>query len=673
MRKLSFFLFILLVNSNMLFSQIGVNTDGSTPDNSAMLDIKSTTKGLLPPRMTYEDLLAISDPANGLIIFCTDCSTGGSGSLVLYTGGYWYSLSADCLNPPTPLPGIHVSSETQILWNWNAVTGAAGYKWNSANDFTTATDVGTSLTFTQSGLACNGSFTSYAWAYNACGHSSPVTLSQSTLSCPGCGNSVIINHVAGNVAPVTKTVTYGIVTNIPGETSKCWISNNLGADHQAASVDDNTEPSAGWYWEFNRMQGFMHNGITLTPGTGWVTSINENLDWQAANDPCALELGDGWRIPTTAEWTNVDASGGWTYWGGPWSSPLKIHAAGHLGNGSVYNRGILGYYWSNGQNSAQEGWDLNISSSVSAMSNNGKNQGFSVRCLKEICLSAPNTPSSGAHVPAQTEITWNWNTVSGATGYKWNSANDYATATDVGTSVSFTQSGLACNESFTSYIWAYNACGHSTPVTLTQSTPPCQTCGTSITINHIAGNVAPVNKTVTYGIVTNIPGETTKCWISSNLGADHQATVVNDATEPSAGWYWQFNRMRGFKHDGTTRTPNTTWITSIDENSVWQSANDPCALELGSGWRIPTSTEWSNVDASGNWTNWNDPWNSPLKLHASGYIGGDGARYIGSNGCTWSSSQYNNSIGSYMYIWESGSMVDDFGKLNGLTVRCVKE
>ena len=143
-------------------------------------------------------------------------------------------------------------------------------------------------------------------------------------------------------------------------------------------------------------------------------------------------------------------------------------------------------------------------------------------------------------------------------------------------------------------------------------------CGDSITINFVAGAVAPVNKTATYGTVTNIPGATTKCWITSNLGADHQATAVNDATEPSAGWYWQFNRMQGYKHDGITRTPNSAWIYPISENSDLIPANDPCALELGNGWRIPINTEWINVNASGNWTNWNGPWNSALKMHAAG-------------------------------------------------------
>ena len=65
-----------------------------------------------------------------------------------------------------------------------------------------------------------------------------------------------------------------------------------------------------------------------------------------------------------------------------------------------------------------------------------------------------------------------------------------------------------------------------------ETTTTAWTCGKSITINHVAGAIAPVSKTVTYGTITNIPGEPTKCWITSNLGADHQATAVDDTTEP---------------------------------------------------------------------------------------------------------------------------------------------
>ena len=56
-----------------LMAQVGINTDGTDPHASAMLDVKSTNQGFLPPRMTRVELNAIITPADGLIVFCTDC------------------------------------------------------------------------------------------------------------------------------------------------------------------------------------------------------------------------------------------------------------------------------------------------------------------------------------------------------------------------------------------------------------------------------------------------------------------------------------------------------------------------------------------------------------------------------------------------------------------------
>jgi hypothetical protein len=69
MKNLLFLLFLAIaINAQ---SQVAINTDGSNPDNSAMLDVKSTTKGMLIPRMTAEQRDAIVSPATGLLIFCT--------------------------------------------------------------------------------------------------------------------------------------------------------------------------------------------------------------------------------------------------------------------------------------------------------------------------------------------------------------------------------------------------------------------------------------------------------------------------------------------------------------------------------------------------------------------------------------------------------------------------
>jgi hypothetical protein len=199
-----------------------------------------------------------------------------------------------------------------------------------------------------------------------------------------CGSPVLVNHVAGTVAPVTKTVTYNTVSNIPGEPSKCWITSNLGADRQATSVDDVSELSAGWYWQFNRKQGFKHNGSIRTPGSEWITSVVENYYWQTENDPCSIELGSEWRIPTKTEWLNIDAAGDWTDWNGPWNSALKIHAAGTLSsnNGALLSRGAYGFYWCGTPSMEDYGWYLFLYSGRSYVDINFKAFGFPLRCLR---------------------------------------------------------------------------------------------------------------------------------------------------------------------------------------------------------------------------------------------------------------------------------------------------
>ena len=504
-----------------------------------------------------------------------------------------------------------------------------------------------------------------------------------------CGTSTItINHTTANaVAPVAKTVTYGTVTNIPGEPTKCWITSNLGATNQATAVDDATEAAAGWYWQFNRKQGYKHDGTTRTPSTAWdATNDNLSATWEAANDPCTLELGSGWRLPTYAEWYNVDVSGGWTTWTGPWNSGLKLHAAGYLyySDGSLYNRGSYGLYWSSNQGGSSYAGNLGFDSGISGMGNNNMANGFTARCLKPTTI--PTVTTASITNLCNTTATGGGNVIAdgGASvterGVCWGTAASPSitgshTSDGSGTG-SFVSSitGLSPNTFYFIRAYATNSAGTAYGSELTFTTLAAFFCGCPVTVNHLADTVAPVTKTVTYGTVTLIPGEPTKCWITQNLGASNQATSVSDATEASAGWYWQFNKKQGFKHDGTTRTPATTWITSISENSDWLPTNDPCTLELGSGWRLPTSTEWTNVDASGGWTTWTGPYASGLKLHAAGdLIDNDGSLYYrGYYGIYWSSTQYDASNGWYLFFNSGYSGMYIYYKANGFTARCLK-
>lgn len=81
--KTSFVLFFLCALSGITYAQVGINSDGSAPNASAMLDVKSTNKGLLIPRMTMANRPAT--PPAGMVIFQTDNTPG----FYCYNGTSW--------------------------------------------------------------------------------------------------------------------------------------------------------------------------------------------------------------------------------------------------------------------------------------------------------------------------------------------------------------------------------------------------------------------------------------------------------------------------------------------------------------------------------------------------------------------------------------------------------
>jgi len=83
-----FTLLVCLVVSTIVKAQsVAINGDGSAPDTSAILDIKSTTKGLLIPRMTLQQRNAIVTPAPGLTVYLTDSKTHS-----FYNGNGWAAV-----------------------------------------------------------------------------------------------------------------------------------------------------------------------------------------------------------------------------------------------------------------------------------------------------------------------------------------------------------------------------------------------------------------------------------------------------------------------------------------------------------------------------------------------------------------------------------------------------
>lgn len=85
----TFLFYFFLIFSTGLSAQVGINNPA--PHTSAALDVTSTTKGLLPPRMTLAQRNAIASPAEGLLISCTDCSVKG---LHQYINGAWQAMTS---------------------------------------------------------------------------------------------------------------------------------------------------------------------------------------------------------------------------------------------------------------------------------------------------------------------------------------------------------------------------------------------------------------------------------------------------------------------------------------------------------------------------------------------------------------------------------------------------
>ena len=83
------FVCVLLISTDSLAQGVAINSTGSAADNSSMLDVASTSKGILIPRMTKTQRNDISSPIKGLMIFQNDSISG----YYYYNGASWEIIS----------------------------------------------------------------------------------------------------------------------------------------------------------------------------------------------------------------------------------------------------------------------------------------------------------------------------------------------------------------------------------------------------------------------------------------------------------------------------------------------------------------------------------------------------------------------------------------------------
>jgi hypothetical protein len=82
--------FLLIFDKSTSAQTMGIGVGTQTPHPSAALEVADSSKGMLIPRLTMQQRNQITAPAEGLLIYCTDC--GIDGLLQIYKGGVWESF-----------------------------------------------------------------------------------------------------------------------------------------------------------------------------------------------------------------------------------------------------------------------------------------------------------------------------------------------------------------------------------------------------------------------------------------------------------------------------------------------------------------------------------------------------------------------------------------------------
>ena len=307
-----------------------------------------------------------------------------------------------------------VPANVTVTFSYSNSPGGShnGYTSTPVNGITFSTPPGTlnvgsgSITYTASGTPVNAGQSMGIvglTGFNSVGCGFVVIV----LNAPGnCSTSIDPGAAEGSTGCVTfmyrgQQVSY---TTVRAADGRVWLQQNLGSPQVAYSEYD--QASYGDYFQWGRWDdghqvrnspvitgsSSLQNPSHISSGnpnfiTGWWSIGFASDTWSGTNatstngnDPCAA-LGEGWRLPTVAEWNNVSIAEDLFGTIGAAMSNLKLPAAGHR---SFPWNADIGYYWTS--EAAANGnakvffFNSNYEAGVT-LSHRG--EGYTCRCIKD--------------------------------------------------------------------------------------------------------------------------------------------------------------------------------------------------------------------------------------------------------------------------------------------------
>jgi uncharacterized protein (TIGR02145 family) len=703
-------------------SNLGVGT--TSPNNSAITEMNSTTQGFLPPRMTSAQRDAIQNPANGLMIF--NLTTGCPN---YYSNNQWFEWCGTGVSPAAVISALNCgsSSITGTLTSGTAASGVSAsvpYSGGNSGSFAAQTISSTGVTgltaTLTAGTLANGAG-SLSFAISGTSTTSGTASFALTIGGQSCSFTIPVQvnlvalYPANSVFCASGPTAIVDVTN--PTTGKIWMDRNLGASQVATSSTDAAAYGDLYQWG-RRADGHQcrtspttatlssidqpaNGNFILTPNApyDWRSPQNANL-WQGVNgvnNPCP----SGYRIPTETEINTERLSWSVNTSVGAFASPLKWTMAGNRSHssGTLYDVGSYGYYWSSSVSGSYSRY-LNFTSSAAYMLDNYRAGGFTVRCIKDASAIPATLGTINCGSSSITGTLTSGTAASGVSAsvpYTGGNGGSYTAQTISSTGVTgltaTLSSGILANGSG-SLSFAISGTPSTSGTASFALTIGGQSCTFTISVGVNLVALYPANSVFCASgptAIVDVTNPTTgKIWMDRNLGASQVATSSTDAA--SCGDLYQWGRRADghqCRTSATTATLSSTdtpasgnFITINSGNFDWRSpqnanlwqgvngVNNPCP----SGYRLPTEIELNAERLSWSQNNSVGAFASPLKLPMAGYrLDSNGSLLnVGTGGYYWSSMVSGTNSRNLGFSTSDAGM-NGSSRAVGLTVRCLKD